>query len=178
MNLSFINTLRQYLKKLNEEPLPVLGLGVTLGMFVGLLPLSINSFILGIFLMALKTDKVSGLLAALLFGALGFVLDPLAHVFGLFFLTGIPVLTPVFTWIYNIPLMAFTGFNNTIVMGNTLIGILLMVPVYTGSVRLLLWYRSLPFATWAVEHLAESKKLGHLFNAFKGFNIFSRFKGQ
>ena len=178
MNLSFINTLRQYLKKLKEEPLDVLALGVTLGMFVGLLPFSINSVILGFFLMALKTDKISGVLAALLFALLGGIIDPLAHVLGYFVLAQIPMLTPLWTAVYNVPLMAFTGFNNTIVMGNTLIGLILMVPVFKGSKRLVLWYRTLPFSTWAVEKLAESKTLTHAFKGFNIFDIFSRFKGQ
>ena len=178
MNLSFINTLRQYLKNLKEEPLEVLALGVTLGMFVGILPFSINSIILGFFLMALKTDKVSGVLYAMIFAALGGLIDPLAHLVGYFVLVQIPALTPLWTTLYNVPLMAFSGFNNTLVMGNTLIGLILMVPVFKGSKRLVVWYRTLPFSNWAVEKLAENKKITHAFKGFNVFSIFSRFKGQ
>jgi uncharacterized protein (TIGR03546 family) len=178
MNLSFINTLRQYLKNLNEEPLHELALGVTLGMFVGLLPLSINSVIIAFFLFVLKTDKTSGVLSAILFGLISTITDPLAHVLGYFVLAQLTFLTPLWTALYNVPFMAFTGFNNTIVMGNTLLGLILMVPVFKASIRLLTKYRALPFASWSVQYLAENKKISGLFGAFKGFNLFDRIKGQ
>lgn len=178
MNLSFINTLRQYLKILNEAPVEQISLGVVLGMFLGLLPLSINSVIIGFFLMALKTERRSGVLSALLFGLLGGLIDPLAHVLGYWALVQLGFLKPVWTALYNMPLMAFSGFNNTIVMGNTLLGLLLIVPLTVVVKKGLVRYRATGFAAWAAEHLADNKKLGNLFNLFKGFNLFNKFKGQ
>lgn len=153
-------------------------LGVILGMFVGILPVSINSVIIGFFLMALKTDKMSGVLTALLFGLFGGLIDPVAHVVGYFVLVQSSLLTPIWTTLYNIPLMAFSGFNNTIVMGNTLLGLLLIVPLYIGVQKALAKYRASQFAAWAVQNLTDNKKLTGLFNLFKGFNTFNSFKGQ
>lgn len=178
MNLSLINTLRQYLKNLNEAPVAQISLGIILGVFVGLLPVSINSLIIAFFLMVLKTDKISGILAAGLFGALGGLLDPVAHVLGYAVLVQFSFLKPLWTALYNLPLMAFSGFNNTVIMGNTLIGLLLIVPLAKGIPLLLAKYRATGFSAWAVEYLANNKKVSGLFTFFKGFNIFNKFKGQ
>lgn len=178
MNFSLINTIRQYLKNLNEAPVEQISLGVILGMFVGLLPVSINSVIIGFFLMALKTDKMSGVLTALVFGLFGGLIDRVAHVLGYFVLVQVPFLQPLWTALYNLPLMAFSGFNNTIVMGNTVIGLLLIVPLNIAVKKGLAKYRATAFASWAVENLAENKKLTGLFNLFRGINLFNLFKGK
>lgn len=178
MNLSLINTLRQYLKNLNEAPVEQISLGVILGMFVGLLPVSINSVIIGFFLMALKTDKTSGILTVLIFGLFGGLIDPLAHLCGYFVLVQVSFLQPIWTALYNMPLLAFSGFNNTVVMGNTLLGLLLIVPLHLGVKHGLAKYRATTFAAWAVENLADNKKIAGLFSLFKGFNTFNSFKGQ
>ncbi len=42
----------------------------------------------------------------------------------------IPALEGFFTWVNNIPLLPFTRFNNTLVMGGIVMGLILWVPVY------------------------------------------------
>jgi len=57
------------------------------------------------------------------------LLDGPVHSLGYTVLT-IPALQGLFTLLYNAPLVAFTRFNNTIVMGGFLLGALLWLPVF------------------------------------------------
>jgi uncharacterized protein (TIGR03546 family) len=50
-------------------------------------------------------------------------------------------LAPLFTKLYNMPLIPFTRFNNSIVMGSAVITILLSPIVFIISQRLIIKYR-------------------------------------
>jgi len=127
---------------LRENRIGYIALGFVLGMFLGLLPFGFNSAIILILIFALRNDLLAVILSAVLFSFLGFLIDPLAHSLGLVVLQA-GFLQGLWTFLYNLPLVPFTGFNNTLVMGNGLIGIILTAPAGFLVQFLILKYRSL-----------------------------------
>ena len=127
MRFSIFGQPQRFQKVLREKPIRYLAAGFVLGMFIGLLPLGFNSIILLILFFSLRHDFFTAILSAVIFSLLGFAIDPLAHTLGLAVLQA-GFLQRLWIHIYNLPFLPFTGFNNTLVMGNVLIGIILTIP--------------------------------------------------
>ncbi|MDR1998030.1 MAG: TIGR03546 family protein [Candidatus Margulisbacteria bacterium] len=127
MGINVFSWLKKYHTVLGTGRIRHIAAGFVLGMFLGLLPLSLNSLLIVILIFCVHNDRYTACWSALLFGALGFVLDPPAHALGLAVLRA-GFLQGLWTYIYNLPFLPFTGFNNSIVMGNTLIGLVLTIP--------------------------------------------------
>lgn len=128
MRFNFFGLPKRFQKALCEKPVRYFAAGAVLGMFFGLLPFGFNSLILLLLVFFLNIDRLSALLAAIIFFSLGLVIDPLAHILGLVVLQA-GFLQRLWTSIYNLPFLPFTDFNNTLVLGNALIGIILAAPV-------------------------------------------------
>ncbi|MDA1015423.1 MAG: TIGR03546 family protein [Planctomycetota bacterium] len=125
------NPLRLVLKALAEDCSPKqLAMGVALGMMLGLLP---KGNLLAIALMtvfcAARINLGVGTLAALVFSGIAVFLDPVTHVIGMNVLTA-EWLRPAWTMFYNMPVAPWTRFNNTVVLGNLIVGVVLFYPTY------------------------------------------------
>jgi uncharacterized protein (TIGR03546 family) len=110
-----------------------LAFGCALGMLFGLLPKG-NLLALGISVIILCTRVNLGTAALCAFGfsLLGVHLDALTHLLGRSVLTYEPLM-PLWRTLYAIPLVPWTSFNNTVVMGSFVLGSLLFYPVYRLS---------------------------------------------
>lgn len=116
--------------------------GFALGAIWGLIPK--GNFFSVIFLMLfffLQADKGVALVTALLFTSAGYLLDGPAHGLGLALLTA-SGLKPFWTWLYNLPIIPLTKFNNTVVLGNLIIGMLLCLPLYQAGKKGALHYQT------------------------------------
>ena len=112
-----------------------IGWGIALGMAVGIVPKdNLLAFGLGIVLFAANVNLPAGMLSALAFSVLGSFLDSTADRIGTFVLTN-ATLQPYWTTLYEQPLVPWTKFNNTIVMGQFLLAIALLYPVYLGGYK-------------------------------------------
>ncbi|MFA6091931.1 MAG: TIGR03546 family protein [Elusimicrobiota bacterium] len=108
-----------------------LAAGFALGAFAGLIPKSsLFAQIALMLIAALQVNAAAGYCSAALFSLLAPVLDPLTHRIGLFFLTGIPALGPLWTRLYNLPVAPWTGFNNTVTLGSVIVGAIVLYPFY------------------------------------------------
>ncbi len=104
--------------------------GFVLGMTVGLLPKgTLLAMLLAMVLCALRVNRAAGLLAIGLFSYVGWALDDFAHRLGAAVLLWDPA-RAAFTSLYDMPLGPWIGFNNTVVMGQVLIGLYLLYPTY------------------------------------------------
>ena len=113
----------------NDSPRQV-AWGVVLGMLVGLLPKgNLIAVTLGVMLCALRVNLSAGMLAGGLFALISVALDPVAHRIGAVVLLSE---TPraLFTWLYHRWWGPWTGFNNTVVVGQLIIGLYLAYPMY------------------------------------------------
>jgi uncharacterized protein (TIGR03546 family) len=138
--------------------------GFALGAALGLVPKnSLFSVVFILIFFLLRVDKGMALASAMAFTPLAYALDGLAHSLGYGLLTA-HGLAPLWTWLYNLPIVPWTRFNNTVVMGNLVLGILLFVPLYLLSMRGILYYQ----ANWS-ERVAKMR----LVKAFTGLSLVS-----
>ena len=107
-----------------------LAAGFALGMLIGLIP---KGNMIAISLMtlfcALRINLAAGTAAIALFAWVGMFLDPISHRVGHYLLTQ-QALEPYWASLYGIKFMPWTDFNNTVVLGSTLIGLALLLPAY------------------------------------------------
>ncbi len=104
--------------------------GIAIGIAIGLLPkanLICASLVLSMFM--LRTNLAAGLVSALLLTWISPMLDPFTHRLGSAVLSW-ATLQPVWATLYRLPFGAWTSFNNSIVMGNTILIVALVGPTY------------------------------------------------
>lgn len=117
-----------------------LAAGFALGAALGLVPkgnLFAASFFLLFFLF--NVDKGMALLSAGLFTGVGYALDSVAHKLGLVLLKA-EALHGLWTALYDLPIVPLTRFNNTVVLGNVVLGVVLYVPLYYGFLKAVALY--------------------------------------
>ena len=138
-----LKLLKSLIAALQGEDDPVYAAsGFALGAAWGLVPkdnLCSVLFVLAFFF--LRINKGMALASAALFTPLGFILDGPAHALGAALLSS-GALHPLWTWLYNLPILPLTRFNNTVVLGNLAIGALLFWPLLVVSKRGILQYRA------------------------------------
>lgn len=139
--------------------------GFALGMLVGLVPKgNLTAGLLAVVVLATRANLASAGLAALLFSWVGMLADPLTHRLGLALLSS-EGLRPVWDWLYRIPLVPWMHVHNTVVLGNLLCGLALLLPVYSlgrpAAERFLPWAADrwqrwrLKWAVFAARRLAR-----------------------
>lgn len=104
--------------------------GIAVGMFLGLLPKgNLTALVLAGLLFSLRINLGAGLVSATAFSWLGMLLDGPAHRLGWQILSQ-PSLQPAFVWCYSLPLVPWSGLNNTVVVGQLAFGLYALYPVY------------------------------------------------
>ncbi len=144
-----------------------LAAGFALGAALGLIPKG-NLFAVVFLLLffALNVNKGMALMSATFFTPLGYAVDALAHRIGLALLKA-PALHGLWTALYDLPVVPLTRFNNTVVLGNLVLGLALFAPLYLLFLRFVSWYN----ARWA----ARVEKL-RLVQALKGMAWFQAYQ--
>jgi len=104
--------------------------GVALGMVVGLIPKdNLTAAALGMLLLTVRINLAAGTVTALVCACLAACCDPFTDRLGFALLTS-PSLTPFWNWLFQWPATAWTGLNNTTVIGSLALGLWLFYPVY------------------------------------------------
>ena len=108
-----------------------LGLGLAFGIAVGLIPKdSLLPYAIGVIAILSTANLLCFGIGVVVAHVVSPALDHLTHVIGSWFLTFSP-LEPIWATLSEFPLVAWTRFNNSVVMGTLILGILLAVPIYT-----------------------------------------------
>ena len=115
--------------------------GFALGAILGLVPNMFMKLVLFIVIMMFRVNVSAAFLAWAVYEILSFALDPLFDVVG-FYILNINSLNGFYTWLYNLPVVPFTKFNNTVVMGSLVTGIILIIPNMIIAKKLLVYYRT------------------------------------
>lgn len=127
----FIQFIARIIAVLRAAATPVqIANGFCMGMIIGFTPSFLVSFIIFLLLIILDVNLTAAFLSIALFGIAAYVLDPLFHTLGYFLLVDAGFLQDLWIMLYNTPLIPFTEFNNTVVMGSFFFSILLFVPVF------------------------------------------------
>ena len=138
-----ISFVAKLLKALNVNTNPgEIAHGIACGFLLGLMPKSsLLWYLIFIFVLFIKINKPAYLIMIVLGSSVAVLLDPLFDSVGYAVLT-VPSLYGFYARLIDIPFVYFTRFNNTVVMGSLVCGIILYVPVYViARILVKLWRR-------------------------------------
>jgi uncharacterized protein (TIGR03546 family) len=171
--LTILKLLQSLFKTLHSEGTPgQVAAGIMLGAGIGLTPLlSAHNLVLFAAIVLLNVSFGGGMLGLALFTPLGFVLDPLFDRVGLALLSA-PALRGLWTDWYNIPLVPFTNFNNSVTLGSFVVWLATMVPIFFLARWGIARYR----ATYG-QRVMNSKFMKGL-KASKAYNIYTWFRPE
>jgi uncharacterized protein (TIGR03546 family) len=132
--LGLIKLIQSIIKTLHSAGTPgQVALGMSLGSALGLTPLmNLHNLIIFSLLVLLNVSFGGGMLGWMLFVPVGFLLDPVFHAIGLSLLES-PGLRPMWTTFTNTPILPYTNFNNTVVLGSVVGWIVLTVPIFFAA---------------------------------------------
>lgn len=115
--------------------------GFALGAILGLVPNMFMKLVLFIIIMMFRVNVSAAFIAWAIYEILSFALDPLFDIIG-YQILNISFLNAFYTWLYNLPVVPFTKFNNTVVMGSLIVGVILIIPNMIIAKKLLVYYRT------------------------------------
>jgi uncharacterized protein (TIGR03546 family) len=129
--LFLIKFIAKIFAALNGEISPrQLAAGFALGAWIGLIPFGLLPTILLLLAFLINVNLTMVFLAAAVFKLIGFAFDPVANQLGFALLVKAAALKPFWTQLYNTPVVPYTRFNNTIVLGSFVAGLVLLIPIY------------------------------------------------
>jgi uncharacterized protein (TIGR03546 family) len=171
--LTLLKLLQSLFNILHSEGTPgQVAAGIMLGAGIGLTPLlSAHNLILFAAIVLLNVSFGGGMLGLALFTPVGFVLDPLFDRIGLALLTA-PALRTLWTGWYNLPLVPYTNFNNSVTLGSFVLWVVASVPIYLLARWGVARYR----ATYG-QRVLNSRFMKGL-KASKLYNVYSWFHPQ
>jgi len=142
--MSFLlNQLFQLLKLLNSDKgTNQIAAGVALGVVLGFSPaLSLQYLIVICIMLFFRVQIGAAFIAGTFFAFPAYLIDPWADSIGQKVLES-PGLQPLFTALYNMPIVPFTRFNNSVVMGSGIIGFILAPIMFFVSRIVIIKYRA------------------------------------
>lgn len=132
--LMLIKLIQSLIKTLHSAGTPgQVAAGMALGSALGLTPLmSLHNLVVFSLLVLLNVSFGGGMLGWMLFVPIGFLLDPLFNKIGQSLLTA-PSLRPFWTDWTNTPILPFTEFNNTVVLGSFVFWLVMAIPIFFAA---------------------------------------------
>jgi uncharacterized protein (TIGR03546 family) len=131
---TLLKLIQSIIKTLHSEGTPgQVAAGIALGSALGLTPLvNVHNLVIFSLIVLLNVSFGGGMLGWALFVPLGFILDPVFDRAGAALLTATS-LRPLWTSLYNTPLVPYTNFNNTVVLGSLVSWLVLAVPIFFAA---------------------------------------------
>jgi uncharacterized protein (TIGR03546 family) len=115
--------------------------GIVAGMVLGFTPaFSVQTLFIFILLFFFRIQMGAAFLAAFFFAIPAYLLDPVFHQIGMKALEA-EALRPLYIQMYNMPVIPFTRFNNSIVMGSGIFALILAIPLFFLTRLLIFQYR-------------------------------------
>jgi uncharacterized protein (TIGR03546 family) len=170
---ALLKLIQSIIKTLHSDGTPgQVAAGMALGAALGLTPLmNAHNLIVFSLILLLNVSFGGGMLGWALFVPVGFLLDPLFHSIGLQLLEA-PSLRQFWTGWYNTPLIPYTNFNNTVVLGSVVGWLVMAVPIFFAARWGVARYR----ATLGAR--VQQSKLYKAITASKAFNIYRLFRPE
>jgi uncharacterized protein (TIGR03546 family) len=170
--LTLLKLLQSLVKTLHSEGTPgQVAAGMALGAALGLTPLiNVHNLVIAALILVLNVSLGGALLGWALFAPLGFLLDPVFDRVGRQLLLQTPALTPMWTTWFNTPIVPYTNFNNSIVLGSVLAWLVLWLPIFFGARYGVARYRAT---------LGERVRRSRFFQAVtasKAYNVYTWFR--
>ena len=132
-----------FIKLLNSDTATnQIAAGIACGLILGFAPaFSLQTVFVIFILFFFRIQIGAATLSAFFFAFIAWMLDPLHHMVGVKILES-ESLKPLFTDMYNMPLVPLTRFYNSIVMGSGVVSIVLAIPMFFLAKILVIKYRA------------------------------------
>ena len=132
--LTLLKLIQSIIKTLHSDGTPgQVAAGIAIGSVLGLTPLlNLHNLFIFSLVVVLKISFGGAMLGWALFVPVGFLFDPAFHALGLQLLEA-PSLRPLWTTLTNTPLVPYTNFNNTVVLGSFVGWAVLALPIFFAA---------------------------------------------
>ena len=163
-----IKSILDFLKALNSDAGPwSIAFAISLGMMVGLTPFwSFHNLIIILLAFIFRTHLASFWLSVAFFSGIAYLADQLMLQLGEMVLSK-DSLVPLWTNLYQSDFWRFTRFNNTLVMGSLVTGLIAFIPVAV-VVRILVVQYRVHALSWVNKlRIVQLMKASKLFAAYK-----------
>ena len=169
--LTLLKLLQSLVKTLHSEGTPTqIAAGIALGAALGLTPIAnVHNLVILLLLAVLNVSFAAGMLAWGLFVPIGFMLDPLFDRLGRWLLVDTAALRPLWTAWDNLPGLALTNFNNTVVLGSVVIWLALALPIFVLSRLAVLRYRETLGARVRQSSFYKAVSASRAYNVYRWF---------
>lgn len=169
--LGLLKLIQSIIKTLHSAGTPgQVALGMSLGSALGLTPLmNVHNLIVFSLLVLLNVSFGGGMLGWMLFVPVGFLFDPLFHAIGLSLLEE-PALRPMWTTFTNTPILPFTNFNNTVVLGSFIAWVVLFIPIFFAARYGITRYRA------TIGERVQQSRFYKAITASRAYNIYRMFR--
>ena len=169
--LTLLKLLQSLVKALHSDGTPnQVAAGIALGAALGLTPLmNVHNLVIVALVLVLNVSIAGAMLGWLAFVPVGFLLDPLFDRIGRALLLDTPSLAPVWTAAYNAPLVPYTSFNNTVVLGSVAGWLALALPIYLLARLGIVRYRATLGARVRQSRLYRAVTTSRIYNVYTWF---------
>jgi uncharacterized protein (TIGR03546 family) len=167
---TLLKLIQSIIKTLHSEGTPgQVAAGIALGSVLGLTPLvNVHNLIIFSLIVLLNVSFGGGMLGWALFVPVGFVLDPVFDRIGASLLQA-PSLRPMWTSWYNTPLVPYTNFNNSVVLGSVVGWLVLAFPIFVAAKYGVARYRATIGARVQQSKLYKAITASQVYNWYKLF---------
>jgi uncharacterized protein (TIGR03546 family) len=170
--LTLLKLVQSLIKTLHSEGTPgQVAAGIALGSVLGLTPLmNVHNLLIAALIFVMNVSVGGAMLGWALFLPVGFLLDPAFDRIGRQLLLETPALEPLWTAWFNTPVLPYTNFNNTIVLGSFVAWLTLALPIFFAARYGVARYRAT---------LGERVRRSRFYNAVtasKAYNVYTWFR--
>lgn len=163
--------LMKFIRILNRDATPqqIAG-GMALGAIAGITPfVSLHNLVVLVAVLMIRVNITSAILACGVLSGVAYLLDPVSNRIGYVLLVEADFLKPLWTALYNLPVVPWTGFNNTLTLGSLVLALILFWPLYLALVWVVVKYREKLMAKvqkWRIVMFLKGSKLYGLYRRF------------
>lgn len=169
--LALLKLIQSIIRTLHSDGTPgQVAAGIAIGAALGLTPIfNIHNLVIFGVILLLNVSFGGAMLGWALFVPVGFLLDPVFHSLGLELLHA-SSLRPMWTTWANTPILPYTNFNNTVVLGSVVGWALLAVPIFFAARYGIARYRA------TVGERVRRSKFYQAVTASKAYNVYRLFR--
>jgi uncharacterized protein (TIGR03546 family) len=170
---ALLKLIQSIIKTLHSEGTPgQVAAGMALGAALGLTPLmNVHNLVVFSLILLFNVSFGGGMLGWALFVPVGFILDPVFHAIGLGLLEA-PSLRGLWTAMYNTPLVPYTNFNNSVVLGSVVGWLGLGLPIFFAARWGVARYRA------TIGERVQRSRLYKAITASKAYNVYRLFRPE
>jgi uncharacterized protein (TIGR03546 family) len=166
-----IRIIQKLVRTLNSDGTPgQVALGIALGSAFGLTPIAnLHNLVILAVVFVFNVSFPAAMLGWIFFAPVGFLLDPVFNAVGSSLLTNIPLLFPTWITFYNTPVLPFSNYNNTVVLGSLVGWVVLAVPIFFLARMGVTRYREKVLSKLERTKVFKAVKASKVYNVYRLF---------